>query len=399
MKLPRRPEAVDLRVGLPVSAIVLVSATVLLLLAVSCRSGLALTEFDEVCDQDLSGLDLPNGPDFLLTLTYNEQTIWPKPPRMSAEWDPARLLRSAINPGLGIRSLRREGITGRGVNVAVIDQSLAFRNHPEYAGKVVAYHDESGERGNTMHGPAVLSLLAGEKCGTAPGVRVYYAAKPFSLPDAANVARCLLWVIEQNSKLADDEKIRVVSVSSAPSGPESRYERNQHMWDEACARAEAQGILVLDCTSHRGFIFSCYYDAHVPDDVTQCQPGYPGMDWQRFSRFAQNPERYVLAPTSRRTVAEEHAENEFGYRYCGQGGQSWAIPYCAGVFALGWQVRPDLSPEQMRQLLFESCHIKENGARIINPVEFIRAVRKAPVRREPDRQATNNTTEPPASAD
>ena len=56
---------------------------------------------------------------------------------------------------------------------------------------------------------------------------------------------------------------------------------------------------------------------------------------------------------------------------------SWAIPYCAGVLAMGWQIRPDLPAEQMKELLFESAYTKKDGAKIIDPKKFIRIVKTA----------------------
>jgi hypothetical protein len=45
---------------------------------------------------------------------------------------------------------------------------------------------------------------------------------------------------------------------------------------------------------------------------------------------------------------------------------------------MGWQIRPDLDARQMRNLLFQSAYITKEGARIINPAEFIVMVRKSP---------------------
>jgi hypothetical protein len=86
----------------------------------------------------------------------------------------------------------------------------------------------------------------------------------------------------------------------------------------------------------------------------------------------------LLAPSSRRTNAEEPAKGQFGYQYWGQGGLSWSIPYCAGVLALGWQERPDLDAAQMRALLFKSAYKISDGSLIINPPQFIRMVKDLP---------------------
>ena len=45
--------------------------------------------------------------------------------------------------------------------------------------------------------------------------------------------------------------------------------------------------------------------------------------------------------------------------------------------ALGFQIRPDLSGEQMKTLLFESAWINENGLHFVDPPAFIAAVRNA----------------------
>ncbi len=61
----------------------------------------------------------------------------------------------------------------------------------------------------------------------------------------------------------------------------------------------------------------------------------------------------------------------------GKGGLSWSIPYLAGVFAMGWQVRPDLTGENMISLAFKSASIRGGNCHIINPPAFIDAIRKA----------------------
>jgi hypothetical protein len=42
---------------------------------------------------------------------------------------------------------------------------------------------------------------------------------------------------------------------------------------------------------------------------------------------------------------------------------------------MGWQVRPDIPPDQMRELLFESA-LKKGDATFINPPAFIEMVKK-----------------------
>ena len=327
----------------------------------------SIKEFDDVRSKDLSKLDLSDKKDIIVTLTFNKKTVWPEPNKLPDRLDPNKLMTHTMNPGLGIRMLHQQGITGKGVNVAIIDQAM-YLDHPEFSGKIVAYHDLAGKEKSSMHGPAVTSLLVGARCGTAPDARVYYVATRGGVYEVDNVDG-LDWIIEKNRTLPKAEKIRIVSVSAAPGKAGTPSTDNQKKWDDACARAEAQGILVLDCTEHRGLIGACWYDVKSPENVTKCTPGFPGM-----------PPNYrpgrILVPASPRTVAEEYDKGDYSYQYCGRGGLSWAIPYCAGVLALGWQVNPELGPVQMRELLFKSAYTKKDGAKIINPGSFIQLVRK-----------------------
>lgn len=60
----------------------------------------------------------------------------------------------------------------------------------------------------------------------------------------------------------------------------------------------------------------------------------------------------------------------------GIGGQSLAVPYVAGVLAMGFQVNPELDSETIKNLLYESCWINDYGNYMINPVEFIKLVKE-----------------------
>ncbi|MBX7259696.1 MAG: hypothetical protein K1Y02_25295, partial [Candidatus Hydrogenedentes bacterium] len=207
----------------------------------------AVGEFDDVRWKDLKALNLAERTGLIATLNFNQKTVWPPDPAMPPGKTPKAFLHDAMDPGLGIRGLHRQGITGEGVNVAIIDQPL-YDDHPEFKGKIAAYHDVGCKSESSMHGPAVASLLVGRNCGTAPGARLYFVAAPSWTKDTAYQAKALDWIIEQNASLPDGQKIRVVSVSACPSGEGSPFTMNTEQWDEAYARAEAAGMLVLDCT-------------------------------------------------------------------------------------------------------------------------------------------------------
>jgi len=299
------------------------------------------------------------------TLWFNESTKWPSQYEDTAH----EILELGMNPGLGVRNLHEQGITGKGVNVAIIDQNMVL-DHPEFIGKIVKYFDvgtgQPADQGS-MHGPAVTSLLVGENIGTAPGARVFYAAAPSWTGDAQYYADALNWIVDENGKLPKGDKIRVVSVSAAPSGPGSPFTAHNDAWDAAVERATQAGILVLDCTSNHGITAPCYYDLNDPDNVGKCTPGFPGMGSPAL------PGR-IFIPTSYRTTAEEYSQGSFSYQYTGRGGQSWTVPYLSGVLALGWQIRPGLSNSQILDILFFSAHKTKDGLLIIDPAAFIKMI-------------------------
>ena len=306
--------------------------------------------------------------DDILTFIFNKNTVL-----RGSEDIQARIMEDGKNPGLGVRSLHAQGITGKGVNVAIIDQNLLL-NHPEFKGKIAAYYDTGcgmpANRGS-MHAPAVVSLLVGDTTGTAPGAKVFVAAAPSWNGDSEFYARALYWIIEENNKLPDGQKIRVVSISAAPSGQGSPFTKNQNIWDQAVLAAQQNGILVLDCRSDpkTGIVMLAFYDPEDPENAAACIGGFPTRRWRI-------PDSQVGVPASYRTTAEEYWQGLPSYAYFGEGGLSWAIPYAAGILALGWQVNPNLGNDQIVQILFSTCSRGRDGSPIINPVAFIDAVKR-----------------------
>ena len=325
-----------------------------------------------VVGASLAGLDLRSHASLIPTLRFNLNTRWPPAERMPPGVDPGTLLTNAMDPGLGVRELHRQGITGAGVGVAIIDFRI-FPDHPEFRGRLAALQDLSGQTQGSMHGPAVASLLVGARCGTAPGASLYYVALPDPGDGVESFIRALDWLLATNRHLPAPRRIRVVSISASPDETPPEAEA----WAAARERAEKEGLMVLDVSRGRPFVGPCELDPVAPDHPARARP-VPARDRPGFFRD------HLLVPVAPRTTAEQYYPGHFGYQYCGTGaetflyhGVSWAVPYCAGVLAMGWQIRPDLSPDQMRALLFSSAHVLPTGERIIDPPAFIARVRES----------------------
>ena len=369
--------ATSLVVLVSVSVLVLVCSGVLWPWGLQPRRTLRSVERgSDLRDCSVTGLDLRDRASMIFTFGFNQRTLWPAAEKLPAGFVPGEVLTNAMNPGLGIRELHRQGISGKGVSAAIIDYPILGR-HPEYADRILEIHSVGDAHGVSMHGPAVASLLVGHHCGTAPDARIYFLATPDPGRDAQTHAEALDWVLDKNQTLPPAEKIRVVSVSASPSGPGSPL-RNGKVWDEAVARAEKAGVLVVDGTVNHGFLAPCNLDLKAPEEVSHCMP----IPTQR------GPKLFVgrlLVPVAPRTVAEEYSPRLTGYYYCGwmdhthgMFGTSWSMPYCAGVLALGWQVNPHVPAARMKELLFESAYVLPGGEKVINPPAFIAAVKREP---------------------
>ena len=327
--------------------------------------------------KNLRKLDLRAQPDVVRSLRFNQKTRWPAVDRIPVDLQPGVLLTNAMNPGLGVRQLHASGITGKGVRVAIIDYSIEGK-HPEYAANIVEIHRIAGAHSPSMHGPAVASLLVGARCGTAPGAKLHFVAVPDGVGDATHYADALDWIVRRNDSLLPGDKIRIVSISAAPSGKALWRFRNGERYDAAVARAEAAGLLVIDGTQHRGLVGPCNLDPLAPEDPARCR-AIPAR------RKTADYWGRILAPTGPRTTAEEYRRGDRGYQYCGlqtetlfSAGSSWSMPYCAGVLALGLQLRPEMSAEQIKELLFQTAYVLNDGAKIIDPKAFIDALKANP---------------------
>ena len=137
--------------------------------------------------------------------------------------------------------MHQKGIDGRGIKVAIIDQTLSSERgeliqHSEYASNIVDYKEigDAKDEDISMHGPAVASLLVGKECGVAPGAELVYRATPPGR-DFNHKADALLDIIEFNKTLPLKDRIRVVSCSIGYK--EEKPEQGLERWIEAIKKA------------------------------------------------------------------------------------------------------------------------------------------------------------------
>ena len=156
----------------------------------------------------------------LLQAGFDSNRVWPA--QLPAEFNPQLNMALGKNPGLTIRSLHADGITGEGIGIALIDQSLLV-DHQEYKERLKLYeeiHYHIGA-GASMHGPTVVSIAVGKEVGVAPGADLYFIAEwhEKKIDDGlwdfvlTPLAQAIDRIVQINATLSPDGAIRVISIS------------------------------------------------------------------------------------------------------------------------------------------------------------------------------------------
>jgi len=296
--------------------------------------------------RDASALDLRASASDLEHADFDSVTKWPPQKRMPCAYDVSSVMKLGKNPGLGIRSLHNSGITGRGVAIAIIDQSL-LTQHEEYARQLQWYEQLGDSNGAccSMHGPAVASIAVGRTVGVAPDADLFYVAfEPRSVAILlGGYALCLRRLLEIDARLPKARKIRAISMSigygeETPGYPE---------FTAAVHEAEAQGIFVTWCGSREFPVRGL----SVSSSGNREDFGAYGLpEWMQKSDLQWGTGLYV--PMDARTTASPTGPND--YAHYGAGGFSWTVPYMAGAYALAAQVDPDIAPKRFWSLAMKT---------------------------------------------
>lgn len=332
---------------------------------------------------DLSALDLRSAGSDLAYADFDSHTVWPPSERMPSDFSPLAIAEMGKNPGLGVRQLLSQGITGQGVGIAIIDQPL-LTGHEEYTGQLRWY--ESIRPGNgtstSMHGPAVASIAVGRSVGVAPAADLYFINSGAGLltlfTENHDIAHGIRRVLRISQALPADRKLRVISISDGWMPDSAGYDDVM----AAVREAQAAGIFVVSSNLQETYGFCMQGLGRDPDGSPDAFTSYgPGLFWAQ--RFYSNPsqENCLLVPMDSRTTAGPGGQND--YAFYRSGGWSWAIPYIAGSYALAAQVDPQITPERFWALGLETgrtIELERDGnsyklGRLMDPVALIGKLR------------------------
>lgn len=332
-------------------------------------------KFEDCRNIDLSNKDFRNvSIDILKTIEFSDQTIWPNQEKLPNNFNPEIILENSKNPGLGLKELHNQGITGRGISVAIIDQKLDI-NHNEYSDRISDYEEIGNpDLGISMHGPGVSSMMVGKNCGVAPESNLYYKATPAGNNcNWDSQSEALNKIIEDNKKL--ENKIRIVSCSLGYPNP--HFKGDLSLYKKAIEEARKSGIIFVDSNTifESGFMGGGSFTDK--DDFDAYEEWLYSQDNKRNRKFFEGK---IIVPCDYRTIAsswhKKDKNKNDGYEFNGRGGISWAIPYLSGVFALMLQVKNNLTMDEMIKILKDTARTNSKGLKIIDPQKAIESINK-----------------------
>lgn len=308
---------------------------------------------------DISSLDLNNREYDLLNSDFDSFTVWSF--NMPKNFNPEEIMKNAKDTGLNISRLHKSGITGVGVNIAIIGGWMP-KNHIEYADRLKMYKLEGiGESAMQFHGSAVSSIAVGKTTWVAPEANLYYIGadnvNSLNQPDFTTYAQAVEEIVNVNKTLPEGNKIRVLSISSGWSPECKGYSEIT----SAIKRASNNGIFVISCNLFETYSNKFYFQGLKIDPLSDrnIASNYKIIPWNQWINMIKNKtdiDKYyeanfsknatkeqLLIPIGCKTVASQLGENK--YTFLSTSGWSWGIPFIAGLYALACQVNPNVTHE------------------------------------------------------
>jgi subtilisin family serine protease len=265
-------------------------------------------------------------------------------------------------------TLRKAGLTGAGVRIAVFDAGFkevedhpAFRKLWERNGLIEAKDFYKGKKPfkHSRHGTAVLGCIVGWwdslAIGSATGAEILLARTEFS--PAEKLKEQDAWMAA--AEWADQQGAGIISSSLGYSRPLHTYSEMDGRTTtvaKAASHAVRKGILVVNSAGNQGdekfHFLSSPGDA---DSVLTVAASYPMIRFPMpFSSFGPNAAGVAkpdVAGPGYMLSAGRKGEIDFF------SGTSFACPTIAGMAACMMQRHPNMTNMEIRQLMVESAHL------------------------------------------
>ena len=317
---------------------------------------------------------------------------------------------------IGARELWDRGVTGAGIDVAVIDTGVAPIPALTGADKVVAMVDLSAEanvvearyldtngHGSHMAGiiagrdpgadPATSTDQPGDFLGVAPGAGIVgvKVGDNTGAVDVSQVIAAIDWVVQHRND--GDLNIRVINLSY---GVDSAQDYRIDPLTRAVENAWAHGIVVVTAAGNEGWTSSGGMSSPAVDPYVIAVAATEANDWGLTVPSWSSPGDYstktegkggtvkagkdgytgrtpdLAAPGSHLVslrvpgsrVAVEHTEGFVDESLQRGSGTSQAAAVVSGAVALLLEARPELSPDQVKAALMETAEPVEGWGEV-----------------------------------
>ena len=276
-----------------------------------------------------------------------------------------------VQPAAGA-ALRRHGLTGRGVGIAVIDSGVT--SDVEFGRRLVMGPDFTADAGttdegrdHTGHGTHLAGIAAGAQTGVAPGAHVISikAAGRDGDTDVRGVIAAIDWTVAHRHELS-------IGVLLLAFGADQR--RGRDPLAAAVARAWRAGIVVVTSAGNSGSDAPLSTPAHIDEVLTVAGAELVDGRWS-LCEFSDRgvagcrpdvaaPGRSIVGPVAPRSGAEAAPDTSFVAEGFVKGsGTSQAAAVAAGAVALLLEADPSLTPDEIKQVLSVSAkRMDEAGA-------------------------------------
>ncbi len=263
-------------------------------------------------------------------------------------------------PVIHVPQVWEREVDGHGIRVAIVDTGID-ETHPDFEGRIIAVTDFTGEgaRDNNGHGTHVASIAAGS--GAASGGR-YRGVAPGAGIFAAKVLRGngsgLMSDVIAGMDWAVDQGAQVINLSLGSRGSCD----GSDAISAACDAAVAAGHVVCVAAGNEG-----------PGERTVGSPGCArrpitvgaSTDDDRVTGFssrgptADGRIKPDLVLPGSNIIAARAAQTAMGTpiddHYTMASGTSMATPHATGLVALLLQTKPDLTPDQVKQIMMQGA--------------------------------------------
>jgi subtilisin family serine protease len=239
--------------------------------------------------------------------------------------------------------------TGRGVRIAVVDTGLE-KDHPDLKGRVIgtANFVEGGDRSFSQdrHGTAVAGVIAASAnnntgiYGIAPDAEISAFKACWYPGGKGEGALCSSWSLAKSIDAAIQQNVKVMNLSLA--GP--RDELLAKLLEAARQRGISVVAAALEKQGQPGF------PADLPGVIPVISSDTEGAV-NRPSWLSQLP-KVVVAPGVEILTTVPKESYDF------VSGSSLATAHVSAVIALLLEIKPGLTPEQIRQLIL---NISQDG--------------------------------------